>query len=489
MKHFPVLKPVAYYPWLFIALLLCVLLYYRTWLTIIAEWQFNGGFGHGYLVVGFSAYLFYTSASLPSAPIHTISRYLSLLIIAICSVVWVLSSIAWVVTVEQLAWLGIVYGLVLGYLGFRWCLKHWIPLLMPLLAVPFWSYLVQPLRDLSTYVSFEVLTLLGQWLEFSLERDGYLISLKEGRFLVEDSCSGLSFFLTALFISLAFIAMHRVRWPKALLALCICIGLALLSNWIRIVLIILAGQFYSMEHPIVADHLTFGWVVFGACLLPMIAILRSLSPKETSNHNEVTQPVARSVASPSLFYRLTSIILIIAPLGIYAYLNQPPNQTYKPSYFAALQPAITSTFWRPSFVGADVEKKTYLLIDGQEIEVYMAYYETEKANKELIFVENQPYGEKFWFSQHNESIEIPELGTVSYEQLSNGIHQATLLYWYDVGGRVVSNGMDAKQVSLKQRIQRKSGSLYLALGLKGDLGSKEKNQAVLTKAAIELLNR
>ena len=116
------------HPVLALALVLWVLVYYQTWLSIVNEWQPNAGFGHGSLTLLFSLYLIFIQARSVPQP-HFITRLLGLVAMIFCGLAWWVGSGIFVLSLEQVAWAFMAYAILMAYFGFRWLLVHWIPLM------------------------------------------------------------------------------------------------------------------------------------------------------------------------------------------------------------------------------------------------------------------------------------------------------------------------------------------------------------------------
>lgn len=128
-------------------------------------------------------------------------------------------------------------------------------ILVPLL--PLW--LAAPvLKNMTTTAATEIL----RWLGRPVFVDGYQITLPGGSFLVDDGCVGLNFLTTSFVIGLVVIEVYKPSIRYSTIVILLGSVLALVANWIRVVLVILIGDATNMQSEIVRDHGTLGWLVF-----------------------------------------------------------------------------------------------------------------------------------------------------------------------------------------------------------------------------------
>jgi len=474
-------------PALFWAFIFCWLLVYApTGLSIVEEWSFSGALGHGYLVAPFALYLMYIypfSQPCQPARLSIIAGVVGLLV---CCGIWWAADKMHVLTLAQVAWLCMLFAGCLAYFGFRWLLHHWLALAILVLAMPFWTYLVKPLRDISTHVSVSVL----QWLDIPVLNNGYLIQVPAGSFFVEDSCSGLGFFLVALFLTAAFSALNRLRWHLALIVLLVSIMTAIVANWIRIIVIILVGNATEMQHAIVTDHLTFGWLLFVGLLVPLLVFYHYLLKYPP----RAFKPAVYSVVEDTVAKRVLGSVLLTIVLLVPAYdalQRQVDVSTYRPELLSRLHGDHTfvakTLSWQPHFVKPAEVISGDIRLDGIPTDIYTAYYPREQAGEEVVYVENRLYNDHAWSLLFDHTISLNE-HTLHYVELERIGGRRAMLYWYDIGGQIVGSAWRAKLAALSSRTHAIEGAAFVAISLPvvGDDSALTKDQ-LLARARV-LLN-
>jgi len=132
------------------------------------------------------------------------------------------------------------------------------------LAIPLWSLGNGLLQEITVHA---VRALLASTSIPALVV-GNLVHIPAGSFEIAGGCSGLHFFIVALAIA----ALHgelQGATPKARgLLLILAALLAMISNWLRVFTIIVAGYLTDMQHFLIqVDHYYFGWVLFAVVIV------------------------------------------------------------------------------------------------------------------------------------------------------------------------------------------------------------------------------
>jgi exosortase len=215
--------------------------------------------------------------------------------------------------VEQSALLLVLMGWALAVLG-RAHLRSILRLGAYLaLALPAWGAIVVILQWITVAANSVLLAISG--LDATIS--GTFIAIPEGTFEVAAGCAGLSFFMTGLTVAVCYAEMtpltSRGRW----LAVALMASLSLVSNWIRVFLLIMIGHWTNMQSPLIADHGWFGWVIFATMVLLFFWITRSIEARYTAL-TESPAPIrnasAASVSLAGAMYGFTGLALL-GPAG------------------------------------------------------------------------------------------------------------------------------------------------------------------------------
>ena len=276
-----------------------------------------------------------------------------------------------------------------------------LPFVLIFIALPMWHVLQVGLQSLSAAVVELALPLVG----IPLLREGFEFVLPGGSFSVERGCSGLGFFMVALTLALLHVYLNRLRSRQAMLVLLVALGLALLANWLRIISIMLLGNEQGMQHPLVQDHLVFGWLVFGVMMLPMMWLFEKIPASVLGGTERIwvlnwldglgavfgRRPVSVSAAlvaiTVGLAFPVGAALLkyraeMAGPVPLYG--NGQPE-------LAGMTAFASEYGWQPDFPGALQKRQGTMLLDGVGVEFYRASFGFANEGEELVGEHNALY--------------------------------------------------------------------------------------------------
>ena len=148
------------------------------------------------------------------------------------------------------------------------------PLAYLYFAIPLWDQLVPLLQWLTTAVAESLLGLIG----VPTQVEGHHVTIPSGRFSIIEGCSGQRYLVIALAFAALAAAIEGLRWRRLLLLLRVAGGLALVTNWLRVVTVIYAGHVTEMQHYLVAqEHRSFGYALFIPLLLAIMWMARRMA--------------------------------------------------------------------------------------------------------------------------------------------------------------------------------------------------------------------
>jgi EpsI family protein len=248
-------------------------------IVLVAFWPSVSGFfevwsrynySHGFLVAPLCAWLVWRKKEILLPPGETFPP--AFVFLVGLSVLW-LFAVVMQVQVAHLAlfpfvlffWAAAVLGWKVG--------RPLLPILaIFLLVVPFWEALTPLLQGITTAVSGSVLSLLG----ITAEIRNHQILLPSGVIEVATECSGLGFFLVGLTLGAFASQLFLKRWRSRLTLVALAGFIAMVSNWIRVAGLTLVGHYTQMESDLLAEHGTFGWVIFTISLVPLFFLGRRI---------------------------------------------------------------------------------------------------------------------------------------------------------------------------------------------------------------------
>jgi EpsI family protein len=435
-----------------IAALLCFgWLTWPVWPSVSSVWFDDGTYSHGLLLIAVCGWLIWRDGRRHGwPPVRTDWRWLiPLLIIA---VLFRLSTIAALDLPQRLLLIPLLFCLAGTLGGLLWLKRFCFPLLLLSLVIPMWGLLVAPLQTLAVLVVSSLLALI----DIPASIDDTHIRIAAGTFAVSQGCSGLRYLLVAAAITLLWGHLYLRDLRTTLLYLLIGTAFALVSNWLRIVGLILVGHYTDMQHPLMEDHNNFGWYIFAAALLPLFWIGRQLPHRD-----QIPAPSAEAL--PAAAHPATALMTIAVLVLPTIFLQARPDMRllHAPLPAAGWQ-AIRPQYgdWRPAMENADLEwHLAYQNVDGEKIRLHLYWYNHQRPGAELLG-ENNTLLVDGW---HGNLIPSPCPLPWRCMQIQQNRTERVMMYSYLVNGRLVSSPVMIKLQQLLAGLSGNAGAALIAL--------------------------
>jgi exosortase len=176
-------------------------------------------------------------------------------------------------SLEAAALIGLVGSVAYLYVGAA-ALRHlWFPIFYLCFLIPppgwFMDWVTAPLKTGISVAAVEFLQPLG----YPIVREGVMLYVAQYQLLVKDACAGLNSLVSLTSIGLFYIyLLHRASWRYSLFLLCWIIPVALLANFIRVVLLVLITYHFGDAMAQGFLHSTAGWIMFITALAGIFLI-------------------------------------------------------------------------------------------------------------------------------------------------------------------------------------------------------------------------
>jgi exosortase len=276
--------------------------------------------------------------------------------------------------------------------AFGWPAMRWLrlPVLYAFFTVPVWDLLNPLLQWLSAIAVRGVLSLIDLPVYF----DGLHFQIPAGVFEIAGGCSGLHFFIVGVAIAVFYGELHRDRPGTRVKLVALAIAMAMLTNWVRIAIIIVAGHLTDMQHYLVSgEHYTFGWAMFAVSMAIYFLIVRRWTA-ESAAAAPGSMPVTpmaplgvalacATLALPGLWQWLDtnrasveSAARLPLPATVAGWREVPPRSEPRPA----------------EFINADGFEARTFNGDGEPVDAYRAFYLSQEQGRELAGYANRPQG-------------------------------------------------------------------------------------------------
>ncbi len=472
------------------------LAYSATIYQISLEWLGVGVYSHGFLALMLAAFITYQSRSKVSNAMYRFNP-IGLIAIIAAGALWLSAALINVQLVQVFCLFVLIVATLLCLFGIQSLLALRIPLLTMLLVLPIWNFLQIPLQIISSEVTYAVLKAM----EIPTLREGFRFTVPGGIFIIEEACSGLSFFLSSSLLGVLFVHFNAVLGIKRLYFILFAILLSLISNWIRIIFVILVGNYTRMEHVIVQDHLTFGWVLYAVMLIPFFVVghFVSQSPKPSAceqkrHHKPAGLAINRSTSgNAKVVVMVTTMVLVSFPTMRFFLSSENHNPDMAATYDTALSQLtqrVDTRFakkWRPGFIGADEIDQASIRYDSEIFRSLRVTYLTQAQGKELVYVENKPFDEDYWQTSGTKFTTVELDGVTTNHALTKlRDRRGTERYmvsWYFIGGSVTTSEREAKILEFFGRLNGDTSAHFFAFVL-----DKNERQKTDSEFPANLLN-
>ena len=323
------------------------------------------------------------------------------------------------------------------------------PLAYLYFAIPVWDYLLPYLQRMTVAVSELGLGLMGIQAHVLGDR----VTIPEGTFEIAEGCSGKRYLLVALALAGLVGVANRLSRRRLLGLFAASAGLALLANWIRVIVVIYAGHKSAMRHYLVTvEHQTFGLEVFVVLIVAIGLLGRWLAPAPGSatvrpaepGTSVQWQPLATPLYAPFIlmaaFMALMSVLPGVSPRGPVRLGGMPVLA----ERWSGPLPAAPG--WHPYFPGANDAVRVAYTSSSGTVEVYVNVYGEQVHGSKPDYYENSLLTPGDW-----EPVERPGIGRLLQAALgaspltltarSTSSEQWVIAYGYAVAGHVTGNAL------------------------------------------------
>lgn len=475
------------------ALFLGVLALYRqTVATLVDLWTAdNASYEHGLMLVGLCGFLFY-QRWIRARPVMRVDPSLAAsALIVLVSLGWLLASLVHLRLAQQISVVLLIALIVTAVIGFRSARPFLAPVALLAFAVPIGDPLVPHFQTMFAKLSVGLLSLTG----IPTVLQGLHILVPAGTFEVKPACSGINQLIVAGAAGVLFATMRHLRFRAATVVTLGAMGVAVITNTLRICVTVLIGQFSGMQHYFVTEHWVPAWVLFGLGMLIYFLLVSRYVAAGTSTDSSArgatTPPAADSGVGARVAWSasLAFLALAIGPLLLATYRADRP--AIRPVAFE-LPPSIQgwqaapppSHGYRPSFHGTDFEDEAvYRDAAGSDVYVYVAAYAYQEQGKEAVHVTNTVLPQNTWQVLRTGRRDAGQGALVQETRVRLQRGAEKLIWqWYLVQGRVVSSAAVAKLLNAWATLNgdESVGVVVISADLKGTLDSSQA-EAELTR--------
>jgi exosortase len=351
----------------------------RIWLQML-------DYHHAFLVVAVTlGWLFWRREQINAAAVRAEAKALALLAVALLA--WIVSYRANSELMQQLLIPIMLQLAVLAAFGRGIASLTLAPLAYLYFAIPVWEHLLPLLQWLTTQVAETVLRLMG----VVTHVDGHSVTIPEGTFDIVEGCSGKRYVVIGLAFATMAAVTHDVSGRGRVILLASATLAALVTNWLRVVVVIYAGHVSNMQNYLVAhEHMSFGYALFIPLMGVIILIARRLqSDAVVESRSAAPAGSAGRSNAPVLGVAAALLLMPLLVASIKQELDTPVALLPLPVLTGDWQgPLPASSGWQPHYVGAVGERRASYTSAKGRVEVYYNVYGPQSPEHELVHFGN-----------------------------------------------------------------------------------------------------
>ncbi len=250
------------FPFVVVAVLAILAVYWRTAESIVAIWLRSETFAHGFLIVPISIALIWARRK-AVAGIAPAPDRLGFLLLGAAGVAWLVAAAGQVPTIQQYAMVTMISAAVIAVAGRRVAEALTFPLAFLLLGVPIGEGLIPPLMEQTADSTVALL----RWSGIPVLREGLFFAIPSGNWSIVEGCSGVRYLIASITVGALFANLNYQRAWKRALFIVFSIIVPIVANGLRAYMIVMIAHLSDNKLAMGVDHFIYGWVFFGLVML------------------------------------------------------------------------------------------------------------------------------------------------------------------------------------------------------------------------------
>lgn len=373
-----------------LALIFGLLAVWPSMLSLESTWRAILDYQFGYLIAAVSA-AWFARAAWPLRHEYARPSATGALLLLGSLAVWLVAYRANSLIAHQLMCPIVLWSACFAIAGWRAARAVWPPIAYLYLAMPIWEALLPLLQQLSVGATGLLLGLLRVPADIS----EYTVTLPSGSFQIIEGCSGKRYFMVTIALAVLAGAMYQLRGLRYAGFVALAGALALIANWIRIVIVIYAGYASDMQHYLVAvEHRTLGHVIFALLMLAVFLLASVFAPAGAARTRAGQAHFDVPAAGRPMVWPVTVAILALGTVSLLgaAYARVTPDEAMLGSWPLATEawqgPLPPRPAWSPHYVEPSAERRAAYRSKAGTVEVYVNLYGWQRQGRELVHHSN-----------------------------------------------------------------------------------------------------
>ncbi len=433
---------------IFFIILIVPALFYQTTLAMAEVWRVNETFTHGFLIFPITFWLIWGEKDNLSK-LYPAPEPLVLIVTFLISCLWLISALIDVKVVMQLSMISIILTLLWAILGRKIFLYLLFPFLFLYFAVPLGQSLIPVLMEFTANATVYLIRLTG----IPIYQDGLNFILPSGSWSVVEECSGVRYLIATLTLGVVYSYLTYATLKKRLIFIAFTIIVPIFANTLRAFIIVMLGHFSGMKLATGADHLLYGWVIFGIIIFIMFYIGSFWRDSKSDFDKKAPVSETPQLKSNTVSYLTISLFVIFLFQLLFYQLqshNVDPQKTAnaipKIDHYGTWQrQSINTSIWKPIFHHPDLTLSDIYVSSQDSVQLDIGYFYTQRDGSETVSTNNKltnPYGGS-WKIISSSVVSTGEFSVLETTILYSNIKLLTW-QWYRMGELQTHNPYKAK---------------------------------------------
>jgi len=277
--------------------------------------------------------------------------------------------------------------------------------------------------------------------------EGQDIFIPSGHIFIADGCSGLRYLTISMLLGYMLAMLNNYTVKRTILTILIATTLGLLTNWVRIFLLVVIGDLTEMRSSLMHDHEFFGWLLFAVTMLPAI-FFSPIYPK----------PAIESSEPAKLRFLPSLAALALGPI-LFNLIPNVANDSIKFS-LAAVAPSVDKQSRSEFLFKAPLTpKQEYALVrvNNIDLQAQLSQYQPSTLKEKIIPYFDSLFDSEEWRVTRESTPEtLKKLGYKALElKHINSQSYELLIYRYEIGEHNTSSYEVAKILQIPASFQGK----------------------------------
>jgi len=451
-----------YFVGILMLLSLLILIYHDGLAYMVKVWETREEYGYGFIIPFISVFLIWQKKDLLET-IEFKGTWLGVFFVGLAVVLFYIGNLSSIFTITQYAFLIALCGAILSLIGLTAFRIIFIPLIILLFMIPLPNFFLNNLSSQLQLISSELGVAIIRFLNISVYLAGNVIDLGKFQLQVVEACSGLNYLFPLM--TLAFICAYFYKgafWKKTIVFLS-SIPITVLMNSFRIGAIGILVNEWGIAQAEGFLHQFEGWAVFMSCIGILILEMWLLA-KIGSDKLPLRETFGLYFPEPTpkdatIQYRViprqfivSLVILTVVAASVFAL---PARKEIIPVRKQFSEFPMQIDGWTGSketlaqkFITvlkfSDYTIRNYSRKDGEQLNFYSAYYDTQKKGASAHSPRSCiPGGGWRINSLENHAIKGVKIGNVplivNRLVIAKGDVKQLVYYWFQERGRIVTN--------------------------------------------------